>query len=644
MYISEVRGQGNIIARVVADSISETGKRITTFELEYHRFIHSELMTHRHFSRNAMSSRAVPVSKMIEQVRNTPATPIHWGKNQAGMQAEVENNNYISCPEYIGLDSEINTKEMYWSLCAKVASDMAEQMSNAGYHKQIVNRLLEPFQMMKTVLTATEFDNFFWLRLDPDAQPEIQELAKCMYEAMSLSKPQVMVDGQWHTPYVGFDSGTYYLEEGKEVLTQQDAIAISASCCAQVSYRSLNTNYDKAMTIYEKLLSGGKPHCYDSKTEVLTSNGFKLWEDIVDTDLLADVNETTLEFMGFKKPLALISHNYSGKMFSVDSGDTSFRVTEGHKMIGQIISKHSDRYGDFKPKSYVIGDLSSNKSKFTYLGQMETRLPDTLSVVQHIEPLGKIIGMYIGDGYKVNNTIAFHFKKDRKLKYIEGTLKQLGWDYSLNKEPCGAYYIRVYKNEIVTEILSKCGSGAKNKKIGEWDQCLYVGIFDGLKNSDGSVKRNTWTFSTSSDHLKKDFMDFACLAGLSVMENKRQDSCHRLMVKTKTTSRINDSRKDDSKVVVEDVVDEPVFCATMPSGAVVVRRNGKQLVCGNCSPFEHQATPTTKEVMLTFGEDKWPNGVTHIDSSGEVWSGNFCGWIQHRQLLDNHTCYHYEPK
>lgn len=285
MYISEVKGQGNIIARVVADSISETGKRIATFELEYHRFIHSELMTHRQFSRNAMSSRAVPVNKMIEQVRNTPATPIHWGKNQAGMQAEVENNNYISCPEYIGLDSEINTREMYWSLCAKVASDMAQQMSDAGYHKQIVNRLLEPFQMMKTVLTATEFDNFFWLRLDADAQPEIQELAKCMSEAMSLSKPELLKEGEWHTPYVThyvFEDGMKYGVEDSDgqmyYVSEKEAIAISASCCGQVSYRVLNNTYEKAMDIYNKLISGSKVHASPFEHQATPYNMVNGWE------------------------------------------------------------------------------------------------------------------------------------------------------------------------------------------------------------------------------------------------------------------------------------------------------------------------------------------------------------------------------
>ena len=258
MYKVVVEGKGSIVARVVADSINKNGNRITTFELEYHRFIHSELMTHRLFSRNAMSSRAVPVSKMIEQVRNNPATPIHWGKNQAGMQA-VD----------VLMDESLENAKRQWRQSAIYAASQAEIMSNIGAHKQIVNRLLEPFQMMKTVLTATEFDNFFWLRCDPDAQPEIQELASCMFEAMKQSQPEVLESGQWHTPYVEhvFKGGkfeTYCLTDEDDniikLLTEEEAKAISASCCAQVSYRTLNNTYEKAMDIYSKLASGRKVH------------------------------------------------------------------------------------------------------------------------------------------------------------------------------------------------------------------------------------------------------------------------------------------------------------------------------------------------------------------------------------------------
>ena len=258
MYKVVVKGKGNIVARIVADSINKNGNRITTFELEYHRFIHSEIMTHRLFSRNAMSSRAVPVSKMIEQVRNNPATPIHWGKNQAGMQAA----NVL-------VDESLENAKRQWEQSAIYAACQAEIMSNIGAHKQIVNRLLEPFQMMKTILTATEFDNFFWLRCDPDAQPEIQELANCMFEAMNQSQPEVLESGQWHTPYVehvfkGGNFESYCLTDEDDniikLLTEEEAKAISASCCAQVSYRTLNNTYEKAMDIYDKLASGRKVH------------------------------------------------------------------------------------------------------------------------------------------------------------------------------------------------------------------------------------------------------------------------------------------------------------------------------------------------------------------------------------------------
>lgn len=259
MYKVVVKGKGNIVARIVADSVNKNGNRITTFELEYHRFIHSELMTHRLFSRNAMSSRAVPVSKMIEQVRNNPATPIHWGKNQAGMQAADV------------LDGEnLSETKGEWFLAAQNAADSAEFMSQEGAHKQIVNRILEPFQMMKTVLTATEFDNFFWLRCDPDAQPEIQELANCMFDAMKRSEPEYLKEGQWHTPYVDHwegveehseDFGYMIYEDGKpKIINEEEAKAISTSCCAQVSYRTLNNTYEKAMDIYSKLASGRKVH------------------------------------------------------------------------------------------------------------------------------------------------------------------------------------------------------------------------------------------------------------------------------------------------------------------------------------------------------------------------------------------------
>lgn len=256
-----------VIARVVADSVSPQGQRITTFELEYPRIIHSELMTHRLFSRNAMSSRAIPIKKMIEQVQQNPAMPVKFGKNQPGMQDAGDHNQLIDA----GYEPAT-----WWGLAGLSAARFAEGFAEAGYHKQIANRLLEPFQRMKTVLTATDFENFWWLRVDKDADPTIFALAEAMKKAFDESLPELLEPGQWHTPYVDhvyeyedIDDkecvvfvGYCVLDENDKpvMLTVEEAKAISASCCAQVSYRVLNNTKDKALDIYGKLLSGNKVH------------------------------------------------------------------------------------------------------------------------------------------------------------------------------------------------------------------------------------------------------------------------------------------------------------------------------------------------------------------------------------------------
>ncbi|HET8687071.1 MAG TPA: FAD-dependent thymidylate synthase, partial [Methanosarcina sp.] len=243
-----VTGRANTSAKIIADSICD-GKRITTFELEYPRFVHAEFMTHRLFSRNAASSRAIPVSRMLELVTERPATFVHWGKNQAGMQANEEMDEV----------TRAGAKE-HWRRAALQASHIAESLSILGAHKQIVNRLLEPFQMMKVVCTATEWDNFLYLRNHKDAQPEIHELASVMWEAMKKSTPEELFPGEWHTPYVDHarrgesalcPNELLYCKLDEmglvtEWLTKEEALIVSASCCAQVSYRRQDDSLEKA--------------------------------------------------------------------------------------------------------------------------------------------------------------------------------------------------------------------------------------------------------------------------------------------------------------------------------------------------------------------------------------------------------------
>lgn len=233
-----------ISAKIIAHSKAPSSKEIVTFELEYPRFIHSELMTHRMFSRNAASSRAIPVAKMIEQVRTDYASPVHWGKNQPGMQAKEE----LQAPS-------LNAVQGMWEDAAKEAAYIAEKMGKSQAHKQVVNRILEPFQWMKTVVTATEFENFFWLRNHEDAQPEIKKLAEKMLEALKNSRPVILKVGEWHVPYYGEG----YWKIGDTNLLN-DVLAISSSCCAQVSYRLLDQTLEKALMIYDRLVESEPVH------------------------------------------------------------------------------------------------------------------------------------------------------------------------------------------------------------------------------------------------------------------------------------------------------------------------------------------------------------------------------------------------
>lgn len=235
--------------KVIEDSIAPHGVRLTTYQLRYWRAIHAEVMTHRVFSRNASSSRAIPVAKMLEQVRKDPAMPIHWGKNQPGMQAREE------CDE----PTRTFVKEE-WLLAAKTAASHAEKMSAAGVHKQVVNRILEPFQYISVICTATEYDNFFELRCHPDAQPEIQELAELMRDARERSTPELRprlrdLAVGWHLPYITYGERTQYATSPRLLAK------VSAARCARVSFLThdgRDPNLQDDLDLYDRLV-GSRP-------------------------------------------------------------------------------------------------------------------------------------------------------------------------------------------------------------------------------------------------------------------------------------------------------------------------------------------------------------------------------------------------
>ena len=249
-------------ATVVADSINQQGNRLTTFQLRYWRGIHSEFMTHRKFSRCAGSSRARPSQAIIDQVRSTPWGPPSWGANQPGMQADAE----------LSPEKTLIAKAT-WVHAANNAAAQALLLLREGAHKQIVNRLLEPFTFIDVIVSSTEYNNWWALREDEAADPSIQLLAKSMHEAFDASTPKLLGVGDWHLPFVDIEKETAaainYLQKQNATyhITAMEVTQVlqkvSAARCARTSYRNFDGTVapiEDDAALFNKLVSSTLVH------------------------------------------------------------------------------------------------------------------------------------------------------------------------------------------------------------------------------------------------------------------------------------------------------------------------------------------------------------------------------------------------
>jgi thymidylate synthase ThyX len=255
-----------IKAEIVCDSVAPSGVRLTTFVVTYPRFIHAEFMTHRVFSRNASSSRAIPVKKQIEMIEKEPVIPIAFRKNRKGMQAGEL------------LDNQEEAVRL-WLEGRDRAVDIAKRLADLEVHKQYANRVLEPYAHITVVVTATDWDNFFALRCHEAAQPEIHALADLMYDAYLSSTPRELVNGMWHMPFAG---GMDWSD-----LSSQEHLKCSVARCARVSY----LNHDKTeptprqdFELYERLVGNAPLHASPAEHQAMAigdasvrSGNFRGW-------------------------------------------------------------------------------------------------------------------------------------------------------------------------------------------------------------------------------------------------------------------------------------------------------------------------------------------------------------------------------
>jgi thymidylate synthase ThyX len=262
-----------IKADIICDSLASSGVRLTTFVLTYPRFIHAEFMTHRVFSRNASSSRAIPVSKSIQMVRDNPVIPLAFTRNQKGMQGGS------------ALDGEAHDAAVAaWLEGRDRAVEIAEKLAGLEVHKQYANRVLEPFAHITVVVTATDWDNFFALRCHEAAQPEIHALADRMYGEYTRSLPCELEDGEWHLPFV---DSLEIEEESVEPRHGNVLMKKSVARCARVSYLNhdgLHPTLQQDLDLYGRLLGSAPLHASPAEHQAMAcgdpsvrSGNFRGW-------------------------------------------------------------------------------------------------------------------------------------------------------------------------------------------------------------------------------------------------------------------------------------------------------------------------------------------------------------------------------
>lgn len=244
-------------AEILADSVTEAGHRLTTFQITFPRIVLAEFNTHRVFSRNSASSRAIPVPKRIEAILESPFVPAAFGSAKRGMQAgaDLDERDQEDCRKV-------------WLSARDSMVEHARQLVQIGVHKQWANRLLEPFAWHTVIVTATEWANYWALRVSEMAQPEIFTVSEKMKELFDASEPALMGPREWHLPLVGLrygDSFPGYGDDSSEVDLPFDEwdwaqlVKLSVARCARVSYLTHDGVRDPSadQTLYGRLTTNG---------------------------------------------------------------------------------------------------------------------------------------------------------------------------------------------------------------------------------------------------------------------------------------------------------------------------------------------------------------------------------------------------
>lgn len=634
-------------ARVICDSVTEEGFRLVTFEAAGWRPILAEQNTHCVLARNSASSRAIPVQKMLDRfIDERVYNPIVWPREQRGMQGGVDLTGGDLTDAILLWDDiqfEIGTRVQ------KYVDDHPDPATRL--HKSILNRLLENGLFQTQIITATQWDGYFWQRCHKDAEPHIRAMAMAMKDAMDASTPKLLKPGEWHLPYWSVNGGheTDWLYASHQITPDFSSVALppdhpevlevakrcSAARCARVSYLTQDGRRDlnEDLRLYGDLTSNrigseNPPHaCYDAETEVLTDRGFVRFEALRAEDRLG-AYDPEIGSLVYENPEALHEFAYQGEMYRVDHPKVDLLVTPNHRMWTSSRINHGSGGMEWSAPRFSEAKVLGDRTMVRYfkvapdLVTADSEFPG-LPGSADSDALFELVGFFLGDGHagrseqQNGNRIRFHLKRPRKVEYLRGLATRLGWPLLEQSHDTYAFAVDGIGTAFRDAFYTPAG---EKTLVGRFNSRQSGLILNGLRNSDGSNRRSTWGYDTNSEPLKNAVEILLLHAGESWSTITSSSTNWRLSVHAEREPVVNQGRLSTSY----EEYDGKVYCASVSTGLLVVRRNGQVVVCGN-SPLEHVATPWAENVQNVT----MPNGVT-MGPLPRL--GKLTGWLQLRHL------------
>ena len=601
--------------------------------------------------------------KVTKQLCNRLLEPFMWTTMLITGSREGWNNFFkLRCPQY-ALDVRNKSRQFFKSKkdFANYVGKESDITKNGGTEEK-AKEIFFKYNL------KTDLD---WLKCNlGQAEIHIMDLAEKIYDAVNESNPKQLKAGEWHIPFynkINIDSvGTNINDEAygltlrmfleampnlKSIKGVPVDVKISTAMAARTSYTVVGdekeVDYFKMIELHDRLLSQDPPHCFTEGTEILTSNGWLDFKELNNDSKIASVNISNLRFNGFEKPNNIIKEDYNGVVYELPQGGIT--ISPNHILLGNIISKSSDRtksYNDVVKINPVSKELNTrNINIFREMRMFSACNPQYgEDKTSELYLIGVLYGFFIGDGSCKHKNVYFHLKKKRKINFLENLLLSLGKTYSITEYKDGTVNFIINED---TDVFTKFYDLQNNKIIPDFlpcDNLLFLnGLFDGLKNSDGSIKRNTWVYDTTSKPLHDRILELCPLIGLTGISYDTYDH-FRIGFTTDNNILVNDSRKPNSKVIKKEYTGK-LYCVDIPSKGIIVRKNGKVLITHNSSPLEHCARAMDNKEYSSFikgnldseiDEDGYIDISTHINNHNSFgWCNNLKGFIPYRYFIDN---------